>query len=61
MWKCDLESIVSVLTAFLAHKLPVEPDGCKLSVSLTFSVNSTPIWCLGNLVFSVASIDENIS
>ena len=25
---------------------PLQPDGCKLSVSFTFHINSTPIWLL---------------
>ena len=36
---------------------PLQPDGCKLSVLLTFSVNSTPIWRLGNVASMEASID----
>ena len=34
-----------------------QPDCCKLCVLLTFHINSTPIWRLGNLASREASID----
>ena len=38
----------------------LQPDGCKLSVLLTFHINSTPIWCLGNFVSRESSIDYTV-
>ena len=35
----------------------LQPDGCKLSVLLTFHINITPIWRLVNLASTEASID----
>ena len=35
-------------------------DGCKLSVLLTFHINITQLWRLGNFTFGEASIDYTI-
>ena len=44
---------VLVLTRY-----PLHPDGCKLSVLLTFHINTTPIGRVGNLASKEAFIDS---
>ena len=47
----------AIIIIFIITSDQLQPDGCKLSVLLTFHINSTPIWRLGNLVSREASID----
>ena len=39
--------IVVVAMAIVDTSGPLQSDGCKLTILLTFHINSTPIWRLG--------------
>ena len=46
-----------LLTDILLTSDPLQPDDCKLSVLLTFCINSAPISRLGNVASMETSID----
>ena len=50
----------NVLPDFLVTNEPLQPDGCKLSVLLTFHNNSTPFSDLENLANREKSIDHTV-